>query len=315
MTKSRPAANPREALIKYKSVIVGSIVVAALLYTALVFIQQEKTGDIAWSGSALTLFAGMVVTQIVTWLASAGIYTVLSQRRLLYLPTCMVEVAGSFVGKVLPSGIGSVGVNFWYLRKVGHPNAVAGTIVAINNLLGAIGHTGVLVVLAVFAPFLVGAHLGNAVTPIIFIGLIVVLIIAALAARTLLGRRLRQVYQLFGRYRKEPWRLAAAQGLSLVITLSNIAILWMALIATGVAASSLLVAAIALTVGLAAQTITPTPGGLGGVEAGIAASLIASGISLSDAVAATVLFRLVTYWLPIVVGGVAMLVAVRRSYL
>jgi uncharacterized protein (TIRG00374 family) len=47
-----------------------------------------------------------------------------------------------------------------------------------------------------------------------------------------------------------------------------------------------------------------TPGGLGFVEAGLAATLAVAGISTGDALVATLVYRLLTFWLPIPLGGV-----------
>jgi uncharacterized membrane protein YbhN (UPF0104 family) len=48
-----------------------------------------------------------------------------------------------------------------------------------------------------------------------------------------------------------------------------------------------------------------TPGGVGFVEAGLVGTLTLAGVSASDAVAATLLYRLVAYWLPLPAGAVA----------
>jgi uncharacterized protein (TIRG00374 family) len=56
-----------------------------------------------------------------------------------------------------------------------------------------------------------------------------------------------------------------------------------------------------------------TPGGLGFVEAGLTATLIAAGVSGSDALLATLAYRVVSYWLPLPVGlGASVLF--RRRY-
>ncbi|HEY5098855.1 MAG TPA: flippase-like domain-containing protein [Gaiellaceae bacterium] len=55
-----------------------------------------------------------------------------------------------------------------------------------------------------------------------------------------------------------------------------------------------------------------TPGGLGFVEAGLVGTLTLAGVSGRDAVAATLLYRLVAYWLPLPAGGVAYLLFRRR---
>ena len=56
-----------------------------------------------------------------------------------------------------------------------------------------------------------------------------------------------------------------------------------------------------------------TPGGLGFVEAGLVGTLTLAGVHASDAVTATLLYRIVAYWLPIPAGGVAY-VLFRRRY-
>jgi uncharacterized protein (TIRG00374 family) len=48
-----------------------------------------------------------------------------------------------------------------------------------------------------------------------------------------------------------------------------------------------------------------TPGGLGFVEAGLVGTLTLAGVSAHDALTATLLYRLVAYWLPLPVGGIA----------
>ena len=56
-----------------------------------------------------------------------------------------------------------------------------------------------------------------------------------------------------------------------------------------------------------------TPGGLGFVEAGLAGTLTLAGVPGRDALAATLLYRLVSYWLPLPAGGIAY-VLFRRHY-
>jgi uncharacterized protein (TIRG00374 family) len=57
-----------------------------------------------------------------------------------------------------------------------------------------------------------------------------------------------------------------------------------------------------------------TPGGLGFVEAGLVATLTLAGVPGHDAVTATLLYRIVQYWLPLPAGGVAYLLF-RHRYL
>jgi hypothetical protein len=47
------------------------------------------------------------------------------------------------------------------------------------------------------------------------------------------------------------------------------------------------------------------PAGLGFVEAGLVTTLTLAGVPSGDALAATLLYRIVSYWLPLLAGGVA----------
>ena len=55
-----------------------------------------------------------------------------------------------------------------------------------------------------------------------------------------------------------------------------------------------------------------TPGGLGFVEAGLAATLTLAGVPAGDALTATLLYRIIAFWLPLPAGGLAYLLFQRR---
>jgi uncharacterized protein (TIRG00374 family) len=59
-------------------------------------------------------------------------------------------------------------------------------------------------------------------------------------------------------------------------------------------------------------SIPITPGGLGFVEAGLTATLVVAGVPVSTASAATLAYRLVSYWLPLLAGAPAYLLFRRR---
>jgi len=70
---------------------------------------------------------------------------------------------------------------------------------------------------------------------------------------------------------------------------------------------------IVFSFGMLAGTVTPTPGGLVGAEAGLFAGFVAYGTAQPDAAAAVLLFRLITYWLPLIPGVAALWAARTRS--
>ena len=73
-----------------------------------------------------------------------------------------------------------------------------------------------------------------------------------------------------------------------------------------------------LVVYLVAATIAaiaPTPGGLGAMEAALVAGLTRLAIPGGQAVAATLAFRLATFWLPLAVGFIVLQRARRRGWI
>ena len=58
--------------------------------------------------------------------------------------------------------------------------------------------------------------------------------------------------------------------------------------------------------GSALGAIVPTPGGVGAVEAALTAGLVAAGLHGTEAASAVLLFRLLTFWLPVPIGWVAL---------
>jgi uncharacterized protein (TIRG00374 family) len=69
---------------------------------------------------------------------------------------------------------------------------------------------------------------------------------------------------------------------------------------------------LAYTAGELLALVPLTPGGLGFVEAGLVGTLTLAGVPGGDAFAATLLYRLVAYWLPLPAGGVAYFLYRRR---
>jgi uncharacterized protein (TIRG00374 family) len=61
--------------------------------------------------------------------------------------------------------------------------------------------------------------------------------------------------------------------------------------------------AVTYLVGAAAGSAAPVPGGLGVTEAALIAGLVGFGVPTAPAVAGVLSFRLLTFWLPIIPGG------------
>ena len=100
---------------------------------------------------------------------------------------------------------------------------------------------------------------------------------------------------------------AAASGAALVNWLTDIGVLAVSVLAVGAAVpwrDLLLVYA----AGITAKSLAVTPGGLAITEGALSVSLVASGLRVSQALAAAVLYRLVSFWLVAVAGWLTLLV-------
>ena len=59
----------------------------------------------------------------------------------------------------------------------------------------------------------------------------------------------------------------------------------------------------------------PTPGGIGAIEAAMAAGLTAAGLPGSIAVSAVLIYRTATFWIPIPIGWVSLTYLQRKGAL
>jgi undecaprenyl-diphosphatase len=113
---------------------------------------------------------------------------------------------------------------------------------------------------------------------------------------------------------RSPVRLALLFGGSALVTLAYIGGLAASVAAFGASAGIAQVGAIYLIASLIAAA-SPTPGGLGAIEAAIIAGLTGIGISSGPAVSAVLAYRLATYWLPVLPGWLSWRLLQRMDYL
>jgi uncharacterized protein (TIRG00374 family) len=253
-----------------------------------------------------------------TYIAAAGTYYWLALRAIRYGRTLLVQIAGTFMNRLLPAGIGGIGVNYAYLKKAHHSNAQAASVVAVNNGLGFAGHMLLLaIVLPLYGTHLPHLQLWHFKHPI-FIVIVSLVLMASLMIlykrfETAVRRSVRDFTNQLVVYRHRPGHFLIALFCSMSLTLCNVLCFWLCITAvqSGV---SFVTALIVFSFGIALGTATPTPGGLGGVEAGLLAGLVAYHVHSETALAAVLLFRLLSFWLPLVIGAPAFLLARKRQY-
>jgi undecaprenyl-diphosphatase len=262
---------------------------------------------------AVCVFSGL------TYCAASATYCLLSHRHLPYMKTVIVEFASMFVNRLLPGGIGGIGTNYRYLRTARHSKSQAAAIVAVNNALGFMGNGLLLLGVIVFMPSTLGALHVPVVSRKIQITFLAVVVAAAIVSiaypqwRRRGLRAMRSFVHQLRQYRRHSWRLYAALTSSVGLTIANVLAFGASVDAIGIHLSFVSILLV-FSFGVLLGTVTPTPGGLGGVEAGLVAGLIAYHLSAAEALAAVLIYRLISYWLALLVGGLAFVVSDHRHY-
>jgi glycosyltransferase 2 family protein len=223
--------------------------------------------------------------------------------------TTLVQVASSFANRLTPASLGGIGLNIRYLQRAGMDRPSAVGAVAVNTAAGALVHVLGLLVAAV----LIGhTRLGAAHIPRgwpALVALAGMLAAVGLALWSPLGRRrlvfpaLRAGRELAGVVRR-PGKAAQLLGGSAGVTLTYALALAACLAAFDAHLPLARTVAVYLA-GSAVASVSPTPGGLGAMEAALVAGLAAVGAPTGSAVAGVLAFRLLTFWLPILPGWLA----------
>jgi uncharacterized membrane protein YbhN (UPF0104 family) len=254
-----------------------------------------------WSIGALALSA-------VTYAGAAMQLSGFVAVRLNYFRTVLAQLAGSFVTLVTPAAVGGAALNIRYLQRRKVPAAVAAASVGVAQVVAFVLHILLIVVFAAIA----GTSAGDSLRPprwayFVLAGLVVVAlaVLAIPAGRHLLQARVSPIFsQVLPRLlevAQHPRKLALGIGGALVLDLAYILCLAACVAAFGRSVPIASIAVVYLT-GSAIGSVIPTPGGLGGVEAALTAGLTAAGLPGAVAVSAVLLFRLLTFWLPVPFG-------------
>ncbi|MCB1246254.1 MAG: flippase-like domain-containing protein, partial [Acidimicrobiia bacterium] len=247
------------------------------------------------------------------------------------------QLASNALAKVVPGGAVAAGATYFQMLSVVVPRSTAATALAasgfISNMVLFSLPAVALMIAAASAPipkgllpvavagsvlfafmFVVVLVLVKFDSVLLFVGRIVARVIGWLArkfdkewtstAQGWLDRRDEVVEALGDRWLK-------ALATAVLNWLLDYAVLVAALFAIGASPRpSLVLVAFAGSSVLA--MIPLTPGGLGFVEVGLSAMLIAAGVPANDATLATLIFRLFQFWLPIPAGAVAYIMFKRR---
>ena len=273
-----------------------------------------RTAHWNWGIAALALSAA-------TYVAATVALTGFVADRLPFFRTLLAQVAGSFVTLVTPAAVGGATLNIRYLQRRKIPAAAAAASVGVSQVVAFVLHVLLIVVFAAIAG-------GSAKEPIqppqwawfVLAGLVAVAlaVLAIPAGRRVLRARLSptlgQVLPRLLEVAQHPRKLAQGIGGALLLSLCYILCLAACVAAFGRSVPIAKIGVVYLT-GSAIGSIVPTPGGIGAVEAALTAGLTAAGVPGAVAVSAVLLFRLLTFWLPVPFGWGALSYLERKQAL
>ncbi|QHA07969.1 flippase-like domain-containing protein [Streptomyces broussonetiae] len=243
--------------------------------------------------------------------------------RLPFGPTYEVQFASSFLNRITPNNVGGMALNLRYLQKTGIETGAATASVGLQSLVSAVSNA---VLAAWFFAWAgrhhTGVHLhvpaGRYVLPAIAL---------ALAAGGLLGvtpagrRFLREKVWPFLRaaastvtgVASDPAKLALLVTGALGLPLIQVVGLVLSVRAFGGGLPFVQAGAVYMAARLVANA-APVPGGLGALEVGLIAGLTALGVTAGAATSAVLVYRLLTFWLNVPLGALALRAVQRKGY-
>ncbi len=295
--------------------------VATILAGYLLIVQLGRVNfaTLLSQASPLWMLAGLGLS-VLTYIAAAWSLSGFVAERLNFIRTMLAQVAGSFVTLVTPAAVGGAALNVRYLQRNKVPPAVAAASVGVAQVVAFVLHITLLVVFVAIT----GARSHSLRPPTWVYFVIAGLVVAALAVAAVpRGRRLLQarlapalgeVLPRLLEVVQQPRKLAEGIGGALMLTACYILCLDACARAFG-GSLAITSAAVVYLTGSALGSLVPTPGGLGAVEAALAAGLTATGMAAATAVSAVLLFRLLTFWLPVPAGWAAFTYLRRRQAL
>jgi undecaprenyl-diphosphatase len=260
---------------------------------------------------------------VLTYLASAVSLLGGVPGRVPFWPTVLTQGASSFVNRVSPANVGGMALNARFLQKSGVEPAAGVAAVGLSALAGAVIHGILLVVFFAWASRSL-AHafkLPSASKLLLVLAVLAGLLGILLATRR--GRRfaatrvlkaLRSAAVSLRRVAASPVKLALLAGGSALVTLAYIGGLAASVQAFGGGAGFAEIGAVYMAASAIAAA-SPTPGGLGAIEAALVAGLTGVGLSSGAAVSAVLTYRLATYWLPVIPGWLSLSYLQRREYI
>jgi uncharacterized protein (TIRG00374 family) len=301
---------------------------------AVVLVMLAILGLIAWLAPGLDQVRALISRASVAWLALAVVLEVASCvsyvlmfkpvfcRRMTWRSSTEIGMSELAVGSIVPaSGAAGVALGAWILSRSGMP----GSVIAVRSVAFLLLKSAVNFVAVAVLGVLMALGVGPSLSPALTI-LPAVLAAAAVVAVPSISRAIsRSSAHRSERLRKgavairdgvtEAGRLLRARDPLLIFGavgywLFDNLVLLATFHAFG-AAPPLVVVLMGYLIGQLGGAL-PLPGGIGGIDGGLIGTLIVYGVAAAPAAAAVLLYRVVLFWVPLLLGAPAF-ISLRRG--
>ncbi len=281
---------------------------------------RSSLANASWGWIALAFVVAQIprTTQAIATLGSVAV-------RLPFGPVYVMQLATGYMNLALPSNLARMAVNIRFFQRQGlsAPTAVASGV--IDSLASTIVQGALLLTLLLFSESSLEVNLpvpsgGVLILLWILVGAVVVSILFVALVPRIRGAVVGNVRRWWPDVRAALGALRASRKLAMLI-LGNLATevlfatalgLFARGLGYGISLAELLV--INISVSLLASFI-PVPGGIGVAEFGLTLGLTSAGMTPEAALAATLLYRVATFYLPPVWGFFSMQWLQRHRYL
>jgi len=308
--------------VRARSLIMSGLLLLTVwaLIPLLAGIDYDAVWEVLQDAEWALIFVSLILGQAILLTEAVGMTFAVAQTTLPFWPLVTLQSAAKFIGLAVPGVAGRVTMNAAFLHKFGVPVTMSATQGAIDSFSGFLVEAVILVV-GIFSTDLQfdteGMDIEWAtilVVALVLVALTFIAIRRIRALRELVMPVVREGWGALVAVLREPRRAMGLLGSNLATRLVMATALWIVLLAVDVRLSFGVALAVVVATNLLGGFV-PVPGGIGVAEAAMTAFLVGFGVDEPVAFAATLTYRVVTFYLPAVIGFPSMRWLERNSYL
>ncbi len=284
-------------------------------------ITHAKFGQVVGEAQWLWVVAALAFSAL-TYPAAAMSLLGFVPEKVSFLRTVIAQVAGNFVKLVAPAAVGGVALNTRFLQRSGIRPGLAVASVGASQLFGLGCH----IILLLTFGYLTGTErTPSSLSPsrtviagLLTAAVLVLVVTAVPGLRKFIVTRVRSLFAgVVPRMLdvlQRPKKLVVGISGTLLLTAANVLCLDASIRAFG-GGGQLSYAAIAVVflAGNAVGSAAPTPGGVAAIEGALTTTLTLAGLTADIAFPAVLLFRLMTFWLPVLPGWISFTQLTRKG--